>query len=53
MNHYLVKLLDSSGEFSISVFSDNEEQARVSANCDWPDALFISVKLVMEGKPNV
>lgn len=50
MNHYSVKMLDSSGEFFLDVFSDSEEQARVAANCDWPDALFISVKLVWEGK---
>lgn len=50
MNHYLVKMLDSSGEFFLDVFSDSEEQARVSANHEWPEASFINVKLVWEGK---
>lgn len=50
MNHYLVKMLDSSGEILLDVFSDNEEQARVSASHEWPNMSFISVELIWEGK---
>ena len=40
---FKVKMLDSSGEFFLDIEADNSEHARVIANIDWPDALFINV----------
>ena len=40
---FKVKMLDSSGEFFLNIEATSHEGARVIANLDWPDALFISV----------
>lgn len=36
-------MIDSGGEFVLYVMADNAEHARVVANCDWTEALFINV----------
>lgn len=46
MKTFKVKMLDNSGEFFFFTKADNAEHARVVANLDWPDALFISVEEV-------
>lgn len=43
MKTFKVKMLDDSGEFFLNVQADNSEHARVVANLDWPEALFMSV----------